>query len=525
MNRLLRSSVVFNLIILGVGLLFFLPSLPFDFIRGMDDDWLVINNPGIREFSWRNIKFLFFEDRLDLHYYPLTYVSLSLDYHFFGLNPMAMRLHNVLLHLASSLLLFRILSELLSSRKLAFWIALVFMVQPMQIESVVWVICRRQVLSLFYFMLTWYLYLKYRQTETGTIKRMMLYLFLLVGYSACLLSKAIGIALPFVMLLSAYLIEKPAMVKDFRPVRRLLWLSPFLVIAATSLYLNALADDGNFMRRSFDYTMTQHLIFVFYTLGYYLYKTLVPFRLSAFYPAPPEGAEILPIEYMLLACVGLGLLVGLVWAVKKKHHLWVFLTAGYFVTIAVLTNRLLLFSDVPLLVADRYYYQSAPFIISMFILCAHRNWPKQFNPLMFVLVGTISIGFFNYLSKWQNVNTLMEHMLANYPTKEFFYRSAIANAMQGGDLKVAKTRLQQAKETSDDTYFNNPDHFKFELGMTYLMVNDTSEAKSLLPTFRTDTSIFYEILARSIEGEDFRKVPFERRTGFTSGKQSPEGSR
>lgn len=516
-NAILGDSKVTSYLLLVIGLVYFLPSLPYDFIMGMDDDWLVVNNPGIREFSWRNIKFLFFEDHLDLHYYPLTYVSLSFDHYFFGLNPSMMRLHNILLHVAGGLILYRILLELFLSKQIAFWTALIYIIQPMQIESVVWVICRRQVLFMFYFILTWYLFLKYRKSRIGSLRRKLMYLLLMLGYAACLLSKATGISLPVVMVLSAFLIEKPLSIKEFNPYGWFFWLMPFMVIAGGSLYLNALADEGNFMRRSFDYTILQHVVFVFYTLGYYIYKTLVPLKLSAFYPAPQEGGAHLPIEYLMLAGVGLALLVGLGLALKRKDHLWVFLIFGYLATIAVLTNRLLLFSDVPLLVADRYYHQSAPFIIAMIVVSVHGKWKEWANPIMLVLVGVMSIGFFNYLPKWRNVNTLMDHMLENYPSKEFYYRSAIAHAFHSDDMEMVKRRLKQAKETGNNTYFNNPDHFKFELGMTYLMVNDTAEADALLQTFRTDTSVYYEFLSRSANGEDFRVVPFERKDKVVNG--------
>lgn len=508
-NAILDNQIVSYGLLLIIGLAYFVPSLPYDFIRGMDDDWLVINNPGIREFSWRNIKFLFLEDHLDLHYYPLTYVSLSFDYHCFGLNPGLMRLHNILLHVVSGMLLYRISAELFSSNRIAFWIALIFIIQPMQIESVVWVICRRQVLFVFYFMLTWYLYLKYRKQDAGSLGKKLMYLLLIVGYTASLLSKATGISLPAVMVLSAFFIEKPEGIKDFKPLRWILWLLPFMVIAGGSLYMNAMADEGNFMRRSFDYSVIQHIIFVFYTLGYYIYKTILPFQLSAFYPAPQEGSGHLPYEYLLLAGVGLALVVGLVWAFKNKDHLWVFLISGYLVTIAVLTNRLLLFSDVPMLVADRYYYQSAPFVIAMVVFVLHKQWPKQFNPLLFVLVGVISMGFFSYLPKWKNVHVLIDQVLENYPSTEFYNRSAIAHALHGGDLQVAKNRLQQVKESTDGITFNNPDPFLFELGITNLMVGDTNGAKAVLSEFRTDTTLYYEYLSRSINGEVFTEVPSE----------------
>jgi hypothetical protein len=517
-----RNAKVF---LVMIGLIFFLPSLPFDFIRGMDDDWLVIYNPGIKEFSWQNIKFLFLEDKLDAFYYPLTYVSLSFDYHFFGLNPGAMRLHNILLHLASGLFVHAIILKIFRLPSVAFWAALFFLIHPMQIESVVWVSCRRQVLFGFYYFGTWLVYLHYREALKESFTSRFFYVVILLGYIACILSKPTGLLLPLTLILTNIFLVDNDILSGRWWKNTILFLIPFGVIAAMDLILNGAMATGNFLVRDFGYSWTQHFVMSLSSIGHYFVAALIPIRLSPFYPAPPEIIGGLPWLIIGKAFAGVGVLMTLVIGLLLKWKKVSLIVSCYIAGVIVVVNPILINSDLPMLVADRYFYHLAPIVAVSIVFSIRKLFGGHALVGLMILTVFFTASFFSYLPHWKNVNTLMDHMLINYPTKEFYYRSAIAHAMAGGELKTAKTRLLQAEETSDNTYFNNPDHFKWELGMTHLMVHDTIGAKALLPTFRTDTTIYYEFLSRSTKGEDFGKVLFERIPGYTHESENPKESR
>ena len=87
-------------------------------------------------------------------WYPLTTLSHMLDCQLYGLNPAGHHLTNVLLHAASSVLLFLVLLRMTGDLWPSAWVAAVFAIHPLHVESVAWVAERRDVLSGLFFMLT-----------------------------------------------------------------------------------------------------------------------------------------------------------------------------------------------------------------------------------------------------------------------------------------------------------------------------------------------------------------------------------
>ena len=87
-------------------------------------------------------------------WYPLTTLSHMLDCQLYGLNPAGHYLTNVLLHAASSVLLFLVLLRMTGDLWPSAWVAAVFAIHPLHVESVAWVAERRDVLSGLFFMLT-----------------------------------------------------------------------------------------------------------------------------------------------------------------------------------------------------------------------------------------------------------------------------------------------------------------------------------------------------------------------------------
>jgi hypothetical protein len=100
--------MLFLLILIPFALYY--SSLSYDFIYSIDDEWIVTSNPAIKMISeyglGYGLKYLFYYDTTDFHYHPITYLSYSMDYFLFGINSYQLKLHNLLLHICSGLLLF-----------------------------------------------------------------------------------------------------------------------------------------------------------------------------------------------------------------------------------------------------------------------------------------------------------------------------------------------------------------------------------------------------------------------------------
>jgi len=130
---------------------------------------------------------------------PITSISYMLDYQLYGLNPKGFLLTNLFFHIANSLLLFLILFRMTGAIWQSAFVAAVFALHPLNVESVAWVAERKNVLSTFFLLLTIWAYIRY--AEKPTTKRYSL-VFLLFAFG--LMSKSMVVTLPFVLLLLDY---------------------------------------------------------------------------------------------------------------------------------------------------------------------------------------------------------------------------------------------------------------------------------------------------------------------------------
>jgi hypothetical protein len=130
---------------------------------------------------------------------PLVWISFMLDYQLHGLNAGGYHLTNVILHLMSTLLLFWLFNRMTGAIWRSAFVAALFALHPLHVESVAWIVERKDVLSAFFWMLTLCLYVYY--TEKPVIKR---YLLVLFSFICALMSKPIVITLPIVMILLDY---------------------------------------------------------------------------------------------------------------------------------------------------------------------------------------------------------------------------------------------------------------------------------------------------------------------------------
>src|SRR5512145_598519 len=133
------------------------------------------------------------------HWHPLTWLSLMLDHSLFGLNPLGYHLVNLLLHILNTILLFMILRRMTRALWPSAFVAVLFAIHPLHVESVAWIVERKDVLSTFFWMLTLGAYCFY--VEKREIRR---YILVLLFFTLGLMSKPMLVTLPFVMLFLDY---------------------------------------------------------------------------------------------------------------------------------------------------------------------------------------------------------------------------------------------------------------------------------------------------------------------------------
>ena len=234
------------------------------------DDNICIKVDPVREVSglWQ-IWFSPSSVEKEAHYWPLVYTTFWLEHKLWGFDPTGYHIVNVLLHLANTLLLWHLMRRL--SVPGAWMIAAVFAVHPLHVESVAWVIERKDVLSgLFYLAaaLAWMRFVE--QPRRGW------YVCSLVLYAAGLLSKSIVVTLPVALLIWHWWKQGRVTSTD------LLRLVPFGVVGLVitvgdlSFYYSRTAE-------SLGYSLTERTLIAARALWFYAGKLLWPSELAVIY--------------------------------------------------------------------------------------------------------------------------------------------------------------------------------------------------------------------------------------------------
>jgi len=281
----------------------FLPALGNGFVR-WDDDRNLLENPSYRGLRPTQLTWMFTTIHMG-HYIPVTWMTLGLDFVVWGMNPVGYHLTSLLIHSASACVFYLVAVRLLRAasptiedggvglRLGAAFAALLFSVHPLRAESVAWVTERRDVLSGVFYLLTVLAYLRFAETHgRGRPGAWLWYLGSLGLGALALLSKSIAMSLPLILLLL-----------DVYPLRRLRggpvqWLSsparnvlaekiPFVVLsmAAGGIALFALTRN-DLLTPANDLRWADRIAVSVYSLAFYVWKLLVPARLSPLYELP-----------------------------------------------------------------------------------------------------------------------------------------------------------------------------------------------------------------------------------------------
>lgn len=175
----------------------------FDFVA-FDDPLYVTENSKTQDgLTYKGIAWAFTTFHAS-NWHPITWLSHMLDCDIYGLNPMGHHWTNLQLHIANTLLLFFILQQMTGALWKSAFVAALFALHPLHVESVAWIAERKDVLSTFFGMLTILAYIRY--VKKRNIFRYFLVLILL---SLGLMAKPMLVTLPFVLLLL-----------DFWPLKR-----------------------------------------------------------------------------------------------------------------------------------------------------------------------------------------------------------------------------------------------------------------------------------------------------------------
>ncbi|MCZ2393658.1 MAG: hypothetical protein LC105_07380 [Chitinophagales bacterium] len=456
-----RKDVQILLLILTLTFILYYPSLYYDFFYSLDDDWLIRYNSSIQDFSLKGIYGLFFIDNTDFHYHPITYLSYMIDYKLFGADSaFGYKAHNLLLHLGNGILVFIFIQKFIQKKWMALLIAFLFLIHPMNTESIVWPSVRRQSLFFFYFLLSInsYLFCVLKKEKNN-----LLFLLTLLFSVISMLSKASALILPFIFLLISFTVNKKIKKKA---------VCHFLIVLIFSIILfiiNYQINENKSVWREFNYTGFQHLLFYGYSYFFYWVKTFLLYPQAIFYPSPPEGITQLSLKYFIYSFGAICILCLHVYHLLKKEYFYFFALMYYSITIAGMLN-LLYFpqGDMPVLGSNFYYYHSSLGILLYLSLVLDRSLKKSFK-IILLNISIISCMILTaiQLPTWKNSISLLENTVKYYPSEEMLYRLGMEYYFDKKDKEKTFQAFEQADNLGTNIWINNDWWFYMKKTMIY----------------------------------------------------------
>jgi hypothetical protein len=280
-------------------------TLRHDFVNVDDTEYVLKNVEVARGLTSEGAVWAFTHFHVS-NWHPLTWISHMLDCQFFGLSPGGHHLTNVLLHMATAICLFLVLRQMTAALWRSAFVAAVFAIHPLRVESVAWVAERKDVLSGLFFVLTIGAYVRYarRPSRAG-------YAAVTVLFALGLMCKPMLVTLPFVLLLLDYWPLNRVGNRNFLQVLRRLVLEklPLFALAAASGLVTLFAQKGVIQPfASISFPVRAANAFISYVA--YLRQLFWPSNLAALYPFP-SGGIVVPgiLSLILLAGISLGVFV------------------------------------------------------------------------------------------------------------------------------------------------------------------------------------------------------------------------
>lgn len=273
-----------------------------EFVR-YDDDLTILENAVVREGLGLRSAVRAFTEPHETNWIPLTWISLQLDHTLYGLEPAGYLLTNVVLHSASAALLFLVLARMTGSLWLSGFVAAVFALHPLHVESVAWASERKDALSGVFWMLTLLAYAEYAKHPSSSRRYSLVLACLVLG----LLAKPMLVTLPFVLLLLDYwpLGRFAAGGKDSLPrqLRNLVLekLPMLAIVAAVSVVTFVVQRETGAMSRQPMLPLPFRLLNAVDSYGVYIAKSVWPTDLAVFYPHPLRSGSLLQSGAIALA--------------------------------------------------------------------------------------------------------------------------------------------------------------------------------------------------------------------------------
>jgi len=370
------------------------------------------------------------------NWHPVTWLSHMVDCQLHGTNAGGHLLTNVVLHVANTLLLFALLARLTGAAGRSAFVAVLFALHPLHVESVAWVAERKDVLSTTFAMLTLWSYVRFVESP-----RARTYLPMILLYGLGLMTKPMLVTLPFVLLLLDYW---PLRRMASRPLRALIVEKlPLFVLAALSSAVTMVVQRAEALSSLTALPFSRRISHAVTSYVGYLARAFWPADLAVFYPYPPA----LPLGEVLAAAV---LLVGVTVTVLRMARAYPYLPVGWLWYLGTLVPVIGIVQAGLHSMADRHTYVP---LIGIFIIVAWgvpdllARVPRRQAVLAIgacAVSAACALITWRQLGHWHDSGTLFEHALAVTTDNFVAHNNLGEERMRQGRVREASEHFREA---------------------------------------------------------------------------------
>ena len=389
-----RLDLYISLVLLLLTLAVYSRALSFDFIN-FDDPAYVTDNPHVRSgLTWDGLVWAFTTFHA-ANWSPLTWLSHMADCQFFGVNAGGHHAVSILLHAAAAVLLFLALRKLTAARWPSAFVAFLFALHPLHVESAAWISERKDVLCALFWFLALFCYARYVE-RPGAAR----YLEVLAAFCLGLMAKPMIVTLPFVLLLL-----------DAWPLQRLSRAAvrekiPFFAAAVASAVVTFFAQQsGHAVRSLAAFPPGMRVANAVIAYATYLVRMFWPARLAVYYPYPSH----LPVWQLAAAATALAAITAIA-ILQRRSRPWIIVGwCWYAATLVPVIGLIQVGSQSS---ADRYTY--VPMVgIAIMLAWSAAEWPRPWRTFTAAAACLACLALtWPQLSYWRNSESLFLHAIA-----------------------------------------------------------------------------------------------------------------
>ncbi|PBQ31414.1 hypothetical protein CNR22_06435 [Sphingobacteriaceae bacterium] len=405
LKKLFKEHLILSLALIATAAIY--SKLLFFGHISWDDPEMVFKNSEVKSFDLKG----FFTSHYIGNYIPVTMLVHALGWTFFEGSGGGHHFLNILFHLLNGVLVYQLSKRLFQNETISNIAALIFLLHPLQVESVAWISELKNVLSCTFYLAGLLSYLKFTESENKKY-----YIFCFLFFVLGCLSKSSVVVLPLSLICLDLIRTKSFSLKFL--VNKI----PLLTLSLIFGIINIKTQTADlFINHAHEFPYYQRFGFAGFALLNYLLFFLAPVNLSVIYPYPEIKSQVFVLGFTLLAVIA-----GLVFMWIRKTN---YILTG--ILLFILVNLVLVLQILPfgeVLNADRYMYVPIIGFAWLLGILVSRLKTKSFV-LPIVLIVLFSVLTYARTAVWKSSIVLFEDILKKYPDQFIALNSAGVESM------------------------------------------------------------------------------------------------